>query len=67
MENSIPPHSTNPVHEHLTSSFGNMCIGQRGPVRWPPQSPDLNPLDFYFSRHTKRLVYALAVSTVIDL
>lgn len=32
-----------------------ICIG--GSVAWPPISPNLTPLDFYFWGHVKTLVY----------
>jgi hypothetical protein len=36
-------------------------MGSGGPTAWPPCSPDLNPLEFYLSRHLKTLAYAAPV------
>ena len=36
-------------------------IGRGGPIPWPPRSPDLNPLNFSYCGHLKRLVYATPV------
>lgn len=32
-------------------------IGREDPIDWPPCSPDLTPLDFFFWRHVKSLMY----------
>ena len=32
------------------------CIGRRGPVKWPPGSPDLSSLDFFCSAILNRYV-----------
>ncbi|GBM95153.1 hypothetical protein AVEN_17586-1 [Araneus ventricosus] len=42
-------------------------IGRGGPVAWPPRSPDLNPLDFFFSGHMKSVVYETPVHSAEDL
>ena len=47
--------------------FGEQWIGRGGPVAWPPRSPDLNPLDFYFWGHLKSVVYATPINTVEEL
>lgn len=43
-----PAHNTLPVQEFLNNNFGAQWIGRNGPVAWPPRSPDLNPLDYFF-------------------
>lgn len=42
-----PPHSVTSSRERLTQMFGEQWIGRFGPVRWPPRSPDLTPMDFF--------------------
>uniref|UniRef100_A0A803JU31 Tc1-like transposase DDE domain-containing protein n=1 Tax=Xenopus tropicalis TaxID=8364 RepID=A0A803JU31_XENTR len=42
-------------------------IGRRGPVEWPPRSPDLTPLDFYLWGHLKAIVYAVKIRDVQHL
>ena len=32
-------------------------IGRGGPIKWPPRSPDLTPLDYYVWGRAKALVY----------
>jgi len=35
----------------------NRWIDRGGRVPWPPRSPDLNPLDFFFWGYSKNIVY----------
>lgn len=46
------------VREWLHATFPNQWIGRGGVISWPPRSPDLTPLDFYFWGHVKSIVYA---------
>jgi hypothetical protein len=41
----------------MDRQFPGYWIGRRGPVDWPPRSPDLTPLDFYLWCHLKATVY----------
>jgi hypothetical protein len=43
-----PAHSAHRVQEFLNGQFPNRWIGRGGPVLWPPRSPDITPLDFFF-------------------
>lgn len=43
-----PAHYSALVRDHLNRTFPGQWIGRGGPVRWPPRSPDLNPLDFFY-------------------
>ena len=40
---------------------------ERGPVVWPPRSPDLTPPDFFLWRHVKSVVYINPVNTRQEL
>ncbi|KAJ4431341.1 hypothetical protein ANN_19938 [Periplaneta americana] len=42
-------------------------IGRTGLIRWPPRSPDLTPLDFYFLGFTKDHAYATKPRTIPEL
>ncbi|GBO16290.1 hypothetical protein AVEN_146960-1 [Araneus ventricosus] len=48
-------------------SYPARWIGHGGPVAWPPRSPDLNPLDFFFWGHMKSSVYETPVDFAEDL
>jgi hypothetical protein len=40
-------------------TYHGLWMGRGGPTAWPPNSPDLNPLDFYLLGHLQTLAYAL--------
>lgn len=56
-----PPHYGIGVREWLGEQLPGKWIGRRGPVEWPPRSPDLTPLDFYLWGHLKQIVYAESI------
>uniref|UniRef100_A0AAR2KFG9 Transposase Tc1-like domain-containing protein n=1 Tax=Pygocentrus nattereri TaxID=42514 RepID=A0AAR2KFG9_PYGNA len=63
-------HDNNPKHTvraFLDEQFPGKWIGRRGPVEWPPRSPDLTPLDFYLWGHLKAIVYAVKIRDVQHL
>ncbi len=62
-----PAHSACTIRAYLDQTFGARCIGQGGPVAWPPRSPDLNPLDFFLWGHMKALVYETPVESKENL
>ena len=47
MHDGIHPHIYGPVKECLDRNFRNDWIERSGPLARPPNSPDLNPTDFY--------------------
>ncbi|KAJ4433406.1 hypothetical protein ANN_15665 [Periplaneta americana] len=47
--------------------FPGRRIGRTGPIRWPPRSPDLTPLDFFFWGFIKDRVYATKPHTIPEL
>lgn len=59
-----PPHSTRAVDRSLTDTFQDRWIGNRGPMLWPPRSPDLTPLDFYLWGRIKALVYGTPIANL---
>lgn len=62
-----PAHSSREVFIELTRMFDDRWLGNNGPWRWPPRSPDLTPADFYLWGHIKNLVYFGPVDTREDL
>ena len=56
-QDGAPPHYGLKVCQYLDHQFLKVWIGQRGPVKWPPRSPNLSPLDFYLWGHLKAMVY----------
>lgn len=51
-----PAHNGLIVSNYLQERFNNW-IGNRGPIAWPPRSPDLTPLDFFLWGAIKDKVY----------
>lgn len=47
-QDGAPAHSARIVTNFLNGEFQNGWIGRCGPYKWPPRSPDLTPLDFFF-------------------
>jgi len=48
----------------LDRQFTGHWIGHRGPVDWPPSSPDLTLLDFYLWGHLKAIVYQVKIQNL---
>jgi hypothetical protein len=46
-QDSAPPHYYRDVRAYLDQNVSGHWIGRRGPIDFPPRSPDLTTLDFY--------------------
>lgn len=57
MHDGAPAHFAQIVRDYLDLEYPGW-IGRGGPVRWPPRSPDLTPLDFFLWGYLKEIVYA---------
>lgn len=51
-QDGATPHSVLEVREHLNGQF-DIWIGNGGPIPWPPNSPDLTPLDAFLWGYLK--------------
>lgn len=58
-----PAHYARRVRDYLNETFPGRWIGRLGPILWPPRSPDLNPLDFFYWGCLKDKVYSKAIYT----
>lgn len=70
MHDGAPPHFGLQVRAFLNEMFGSRWLGRRpAPHLWPPRSPDLNPLDFFFWGALQAIVYreGRAIRTPVDL
>jgi hypothetical protein len=47
-QDGASPHWSLYVRETLTRTFPDRWIGRDGLISWPPRSPDITPLDFFF-------------------
>lgn len=57
IQDGAPAHNSNTVRGWLDEHFPGRWIGTRGPVLWPPRSPDFTPMDFFLWGYLKNLVY----------
>ena len=55
------------VRRSLNTTFQGRWIGRGGPIRWPPRSPDLTPLDFFLWGYVKDRVFVPPVNDLPDL
>ena len=66
-QDGAPAHNTGAVRDYLLSIFRGRLIANNGPIKWPPRSPDLTPLDFFLWGHLKTLVYDTPIRDREDL
>ena len=58
MQDGAPPHFASRVRDYLLQTFGSNRLISRGCDQfWPPRSPDLNPLDYWFWGWMKARIY----------
>lgn len=62
-QDGAPAHYSQAVRHYLDNRFRNRWIGRGGPVQWPPRSPDLTKMDFFFWGYVKEKVYQVAPTT----
>lgn len=55
-QDGAPPHNVAPVTQYLNERY-EFWIGRHGTLRWPPNSPDLNPLDLFLWGYLKNKIY----------
>lgn len=66
-QDGAPAHYALQVRQWLDQKFPNRWIGRRGPLEWPPRSPDLAPCDFFLWGYLKQRVYKTRPSTLAEL
>ena len=55
------------VPQYIDEQLLNRWIGRRRPVEWPPRSPNLTPMDFFFWGVLKDKVFSRRPRTVDDM
>lgn len=55
-QDGAPPHNVLEVREWLNGQF-DVWIGNGGPIPWPPNSPDITPLDTFLWGFLKNKIY----------
>jgi len=67
-QDGTPAHNTKVVRAHLDEIFECNWIGTNSSeIKWPPRSPDMSVLDFYFWGFLKNEVYKEQSNNVNDL
>ncbi|GFY24861.1 transposase-like protein [Trichonephila clavipes] len=66
-QDGAPAHFSISVRNHLDATCIERWIGRGGPVHWPPRSPDLSCLDYFFWGQMKSLVYETPVNSAEEL
>lgn len=66
-QDGAPPHISTANMEILRAKFGESLISRNGPIKWPPRSCDLTPLDYFLWGYVKSKVYANHPATLEEL
>ena len=66
-QDGAPPHFGLQVRNFLNDTFTERWIGRREAIEWPPRSPDLTALDFFFWGYLKDRVYKTKPRNLDDL
>lgn len=69
MHDGAPPHFSLNVRNYLHRQYRNRWIGRGNdaPVKWPPRSPDMTPLDYFLWGSLKTLVYSRPINNEEEL
>ncbi len=55
-QDGAPPHYAAVICQYLDQTFPGQSIRRRRAIEWPPRSPDLSPLNFFFWGHFQHLL-----------
>ena len=67
MQDGATCHTTANNLQFLADKFAERVISLKTEVMWPPNSPDCNPLDFFFWGYVMQHVYRTQPSTIDEL
>ena len=66
-QDGTPVHWSFDVWDLLNRHLPGKWIARDGPTAWPPRSPDITPLNFFFWGYVKDRVYKTAAPVVASL
>lgn len=66
-QDGAPPHNVRQVDILLQEFFNDRYLSTNGPIRMPPRSPDITPMDFFFWGYVKSVVYNRRYDNLDDL
>ena len=67
MQDGATPHTASSNREFLRHVFQSRVIGRFFDMPWPPNSPDLTPLDIFIWKYLKHQIYTGRDITSIEL
>ena len=67
MQDGATCHTTKLNLDFLQKKFNGRLISNKTETPWPPNSPDLNPLDFFFWGYTMNHVFRVKPNSMEDL
>ena len=66
-QDGATPHTANLSMDWLRERFPERLISSKSDFPWPPRSPDLNPLDFFFWGYMKNEIWKSSPATMEDI
>ena len=66
-QHDAPSHFSQVVRQYLNHKVPDRWISRDGAQKWPPRSPDLNPLDYHVWGYMQVMVNAYKVNTREEL
>lgn len=66
-QDGCPAHYARAVRDYLNEEYPDRWIGRSGSILWPPRSPDLNPVDFFYWGCVKEKVYSKPIQNLSEL
>lgn len=66
-QDGAPAHNARIVVRHLDRTFPGRHLSTKGPLLWPPRSPDLTPPDFFLWGFLKEHVYGERINSVEEM
>jgi hypothetical protein len=66
-QDGAPPHYAREVRAYLDNALPGSWLGRAGPIKWPPRSPDLTPLDFFLWGTLKDKIFQLPPENILEL
>lgn len=62
-----PHHYALAIRDYINQTFPLRLLGRRGNIEWPPHSPDVTSIDFFFVDVVKNNIYERNNQTVDEL
>ena len=67
MQDGAPAHTSRMAMDWLEDRFLGRLISNKSDFMWPPQSPDLNPLDFFLWGYMMEEIHRAEPGSTVEL